>query len=415
MEAAMTLTSRPEQAVGSRNGGPRRDLHDLLDVLADRAARPLEEAKALPAAFYTSEAIYELEVDRIWRRSWIHVGRVEELANPGDYIKKEIAGEPIVVTRGRDGEVRALSRVCRHRFMDILEGADKKGCAESFACPYHKWTYASDGSLQGAAHMDQSALFQREKGEIALTSFRVETWQGFVFVNLDPDAAPLSETMDPVEAKLGNYHLADWRLVDRIEWGEVPANWKLVVDNGREAYHHIGTHLESLEPLWPAHMVDFEPLETSDFFFARMFVSPEAAMGQEDGHYINPVVLPPAPGLTPFERSNYVVAGIYPGFILVPGPDVVLTLSFVPTGPASHYIELDLHAHKSVLGDPDLAEKVREVREWLMAVNGEDAEAQVGVQRMLSSRLDADGGPLSHLERAIWTSQRYLAKRLVGS
>jgi nitrite reductase/ring-hydroxylating ferredoxin subunit len=411
----MTLTSRPEQAMGSRNGQPGRDLHDLLDVLADRASRPLEEAKALPAAFYTSETLYELEIDRIWRRSWIHVGRVEELANPGDYIKKEIAGEPIMVTRGRDGEIRALSRVCRHRFMDVLEGADKKGCAESFACPYHKWTYAADGTFQSAAHMGQNALFQRDKDEIALTRFRAETWQGFVFVNLDPEAPPLSDTMDPVEAKLGNYNLADWRLVDRIEWGEVPANWKLVVDNGREAYHHIGTHLESLEPLWPAHLVDFEPLETSDFFFARMFVSPEAAIGQEDGHNINPVVLPPAPGLTPYERSNYIVAGIYPGFILVPGPDVVLTLSFVPTGPVSHYIELDLHAHESVLGDPDLAEKVREVREWLRQVNGEDADAQVAVQRMLSSRLDADGGPLSHLERAIWTFQRYLAKRLVAN
>ena len=113
---------------------------------------------------------------------------------------------------------------------------------------------------------------------------------------------------------MGNYDAADWRLVDRIKWGVTAANWKLVVDNGREAYHHhIGTHGESLEPLWPAHMVDFEPLETTDFFFARMFVSPEAAVGQEDGHYLNPLLLPAAPNLTPFERSNYIVAGIYIG------------------------------------------------------------------------------------------------------
>nr|WP_239029404.1 aromatic ring-hydroxylating dioxygenase subunit alpha [Pseudonocardia acidicola] len=358
--------------------------------------------------------MYELEIEHIWRRSWIHVGRVEELANPGDYIKRDIAGEPIVVARGRDGQIRALSRVCQHRFMDVLDGAQDKGNAEAFACPYHKWSYALDGTLQGAAHMSRSALFQRDKAEICLPRFQATTWQGFVFVNLDPAAPPLSDVMDHVEAKMGNYNGEEWRLVDRIEWGDTPANWKLVVDNGREAYHHIGTHLESLEPLWPAHMVDFEPLETADFFFARMFVSPEAAIGQEDGHYLNPLLLPPAPNLTAFERSNYIVAGIYPGFILVPGPDAMLTISFVPTGPRSHYVELDILAHETALADPDLQEKVKEYRDWLMQIQGEDAEAQVAVQRTLSSRLTLDGGPLSHLERAIWTFQRYLAKRLLG-
>jgi nitrite reductase/ring-hydroxylating ferredoxin subunit len=393
---------------------PSERLGEMLDVLAERASLPLEEARALPSSFYTDEALYELEIEKIWRRSWIHVGRVEEIPNPGDFVQREVAGEPIVVARGRDGVIRAMSRVCQHRFMDVLDGTPKKGSAESFACPYHKWSYGLDGKLQGAAHMGKNSCFQNEKDEIRLPQFQATTWQGFVFVNLDPEAPPLSNVMDHVESKLGNYVPADWRLVDRIEWGEVQANWKVVVDNGREAYHHIGTHLESLEPLWPAHLVDFEPLDTSDFFFARMFVSPEASIGQEDGHYINPVVLPPAPDLTAFERSNYIVAGIYPGFILVPGPDVMMTLSFTPTGVGSHYIELDLHAHESVMDHPELAEKVKEVRDWIVDINGEDAEAQEAVQRAVSSTgLAHDGGPLSHLERAVWTFQRYLSKKLV--
>jgi phenylpropionate dioxygenase-like ring-hydroxylating dioxygenase large terminal subunit len=262
--------------------------------------------------------------------------------------------------------------------------------------------------------MNDNAAFQREKSEICLKSFQTSTWQGFVFVNLDPDASPLSTVMDQIEARMGNYDAADWRLVDRINWGVTAANWKLVVDNGREAYHHIGTHGESLEPLWPAHMVDFEPLETTDFFFARMFVSPEAAVGQEDGHYLNPLLLPAAPNLTPFERSNYIVAGIYPGFILVPGPDAMLTISFVPTGPDSHYLELDILAHKTALDDPDLDAKVKEYHDWLVSIQAEDAQAQLGVQRMFTSQLNLEGGPLSHLERAVWTFQRYLAKRLLA-
>lgn len=412
----MTLIDNSESLASLLEARPSGKVAELLDVLAERASLPLEEARALPSSFYTDEALYALEIERIWRKSWIHVGRVEEIANPGDYIQREIAGEPIVVTRGRDGVVRAMSRVCQHRFMDVLDGSDKKGSAESFACPYHKWTYGLDGKLQGAAHMGKNACFQKEKDLIRLPQFQATTWQGFVFVNLDPDAPPLSKVMDHVESKLGNYVPADWKLVDRVEWGEVPANWKVVVDNGREAYHHIGTHLESLEPLWPAHLVDFEPMDTSDFFFARMFVSPEASIGQEDGHYINPVVLPTAPNLTPFERSNYIVAGIYPGFILVPGPDIMLTLSFSPTGVGSHYIELDLLAHESVLDHPELAEKVKEVRDWIIDINGEDAEAQAAVQRAVSrTGIVHDGGPLSHLERAVWTFQRYLAKNLIES
>jgi nitrite reductase/ring-hydroxylating ferredoxin subunit len=390
-------------------------LQGLLEVLAERAARPLEEARALPGAFYTNEALYELEVEKIWRKSWIHVGRVEELANAGDFIKRDIAGEPIVVTRGHDGEIRALSRVCQHRFMDILaECEGQKGNSETFACPYHKWTYGLDGKLQGAAHMGKSNLFQRQKDDIALPVFQTATWQGFIFVNLDPEAPPLTGVMNQVEAKLGNYDIGEWRLVDRIIWGESEANWKIVMDNGREAYHHIGTHLNSLEALWPAHMVDFEDVETGDFFFARMFVSPEAAIGQEDGHYLNPVLLPPAPNLTPYERSNYIVAGIYPGFILVPGPDATLTISLVPTGPTSHYVELDILAHESALADPELAAKVKEYRDWLFEIQGEDAKAQCDVQIALTTRTNVDGGPLSHLERALLIFQRYLAKKLVG-
>jgi nitrite reductase/ring-hydroxylating ferredoxin subunit len=390
-------------------------LEGLLEVLAERAARPLEEARALPGAFYTNEALYELEVEQIWRKSWIRVGRVEELAQPGDFIKRDIAGEPILITRGADGEIRALSRVCQHRFMDILaECEGQKGNAETFACPYHKWTYGLDGKLQGAAHMGKSNLFQRQKDEIALPTFKTAVWQGFVFVNLDADPGPLSDLTDQIEPRLGNYDIGEWRLADRIIWGEVEANWKIGMENGREAYHHIGTHLNSLEAMWPAHMVDFDEVESSDFFFARMFVAPEAAGGQEDGHYLQPLLLPGAPNLTAYERSFVTVAGMYPGFILVPGPDATLTITFLPTGPTSHYAELDILVHESALSDPELTEKVKEYREWLTSVNGEDAKAQADVQIALSTRTNTDGGPLSHLEVAIQTFQRYLAKKLVG-
>jgi phenylpropionate dioxygenase-like ring-hydroxylating dioxygenase large terminal subunit len=391
-------------------------LQGLLDVLIDRATRPLENAKALPPAFYTDRELYDLEVREIWRKSWIHVGRVEELKEPGDWLSRDIAGEPIVVTRGADGEIHALSRVCRHRFMDLLDGQPSRcGHAEKLTCPYHLWSYEMDGSFSSAPYMNRSELFEQEKGGYGLPTFAVHVWQGFIFVNLDAEPRPFEEIVtDDVIEQLGNWDASDWVLMERIEWGVTDVNWKLVVDNGREAYHHIGTHGKSLEPMWPANMIEFEPSPKNAFFLARMFVSPEAATGQEEGHYISPMMMPPAPGLTPYEKSHSVVLGMYPGFIYVPGPDVILTLSFQPTGLDSHNLDIEILFHKDAADLPQAQEALAEYSAWIKSVQAEDSGAMKGVQRTLGSELEHPGGALSHLEIAILTFQRFLAKRLVG-
>jgi len=410
----MSIVERPSDQV--QVGGVA--LEGLLETLVERASRPLERALSLPAELYTSPEVYELELERIWRRSWIHVGRVEQLEKPGDWISREIAGEPLVVTRGQDGEIHALSRVCRHRFMDVLDGVDGRcGHAERFTCPYHRWSYQLDGSLASAPHMTRNELFApcREAGELGLVSFPVDTWHGFVFVNLDRDAMPLSATFNAdVERLMGNYDGADWRRVGTIEWGETNVNWKFVAENAREAYHSVGVHADSLEPLWPAHMIQFEPSPTSDYWFARMFVSDEAAVGREEGHNISPMALPPAPGLTPYERSYSAILGVYPQFVYLMGPDVSFTLSFVPTGVSTHVLDIDVLLHKDHLDHPDAKAATEEAIEFFNVVQSEDARAIAGTQRMMSSQLPNEGGPLSHMEVAIMTFQRYLAKRLVG-
>ena len=393
------------------------DLQVLLDQMVERASRPLDKARALPPAAYTSDALYELEVERIWRKSWLYVCRAEEVANPGDWVRFEVAGEPIMVTRGKDRQINALSRVCPHRFMDVLGLTDgQRGNSASFLCPYHSWAFSHDGSLVGAPLMDQSTLFDEEKGTYCLRSFPVSEWRGFIFVNLDHDAAPLTDTLSEIDGILGNYKPEDWRKVTRVSWGETAVNWKLALDNGREGYHHQGLHKDSLEPLWPAHLVEMEPTETRDYFVARMFVSPEAATGQEDGHYINPTLLPAAPGLTPYERSHYLVIGVYPGFILIPGPDMTLVQTFTPTGPRTHDMNFDILFHESALENPDCEQARDEAHQWLRDIQSEDSAALVALQKTISSmRLDLEGGALSHLERPMWSIQRFLAHRLTGA
>jgi len=386
----------------------------LVDELAQIAALPLERGRALPPRFYTDPGLYKLELNRIWQRSWLYVGRLEDLLSPGDWIAAELVGESIMIVRGADGNLRALSRVCPHRFMDILGDADaRNGSAKGFTCPYHSWSFGLEGKLTGAPLMGKSELFAEERSTYCLAEFPLAEWQGFVFVNLDRDARPLE--LSQVDAFLGNYDLTEWRRVDRIEWGETEANWKLVVENGREAYHHQGTHKTTLEPLWPAHMVEYEPSASTDFFLLRMFVSPEAAVAQEDGHYINPTLLPAAPQLTPFERSNYMVIGLYPGFIVAPGPDAFFTLNYWPTGPTSHKLDIEIFVHESQLNAPNLDEVVREAHDWIWEIQSEDSRAIQAVQRGVHSKAMMRGGALSDAERSVWTFQRYLANRLSGT
>ncbi len=403
---------------GSLNGlKTGEDLQALLDELVERASRPLDQARALPPSAYTSTALYELEVERIWRKSWLYVCRAEEVANPGDWVRFDAAGEPIMVTRGKDDKINALSRVCPHRFMDVLSLTDgDRGNSESFLCPYHSWAFGPDGSFSGAPLMQQSKLYEQEKDTYCLRSYPVSEWRGFVFVNLDHDAEPLTNTLSEIDAILGNYKPEDWRKVTRVAWGETAVNWKLALDNGREGYHHQGLHKDSLEPLWPAHMVEMEPTETRDYFVARMFVSPEAAVGQEDGHYINPTLLPPAPGLTAYERSHYLVIGVYPGFILIPGPDMTLVQTFTPTGPLTHDMNFDILFHESALDHQDVERARDEAHQWLRDIQSEDSAGLVALQRTISTmRHDLPGGALSHLERPMWSIQRFLANRLTGA
>jgi phenylpropionate dioxygenase-like ring-hydroxylating dioxygenase large terminal subunit len=388
----------------------------LLQTLVERASRPLEEAQAMPAEFFTNEALYELELERVFHKEWLCVGRQEEIKEPGSWLTANIAGEPVVVVRGDDGTIRALSRVCPHRFMDVLaeEKADRGKC-EGFVCPYHSWAFDFEGKLSGAPLMSRNSLYEREKDSIHLPSFKVELWKGFIFVNLDKDAEPLAPRLADMDELIGQYRLEEWHLVDRVDWPESPSNWKLCMDNSRENYHSQGLHRKTVEFLWPSHMAGADTTESRYWYAQHMHCSPEAAIGEEDGHYLNPLVLPPLDGLSAFDRSQYLLAGVYPSMFVAAGPDLLFYATWRPTGPTSHKFELQVCVHESNLDRPDLDKIVAENHEWLVEIQSEDAWALTAVQEMLNSRKGAlDGGPLSYLERPIWQFQRYMAEKLVG-
>ena len=148
--------------------------------------RRLAYAETLPARWYVEPGLLELEKAKVFARTWQLVGHAAAVAGPGHYFTATVADEPIIVVRGQDEKLRALSNVCRHRAGPVAAGA---GQCKAFRCGYHGWGYALDGRLLGMPEFDGVECFSKEAN--GLPEFRVETWGALVFVNLDPHAAPL--------------------------------------------------------------------------------------------------------------------------------------------------------------------------------------------------------------------------------
>ncbi len=203
--------------------------------------RPLEDAETLPPFCYSSEAFFRREVERIFMKAWNFIGRADRIPNPGDYFTLEFVGVPVVVVRDNDGEVRAFANSCRHRGAMVAAG---EGNCRAFRCPYHSWAYGLDGQLLSAPEIDKSRNF--DFAEYGLVPLRLELWAGFMFLNFDPAAAPLSDWLGDLPERLASYRFEDMVCVRRKEY-LLDCNWKVYVENAMEAYHVPTVHRSTLQ------------------------------------------------------------------------------------------------------------------------------------------------------------------------
>ena len=204
------------------------------------AASYRQGARALPREAYTSTDVFAAEQERIFALHWNCVGRASCLAQPGDYIVRSIAGESIIIVRGKDGAVRAFFNVCRHRGTRLCSEASGR-VAQVIQCPYHAWTYSTEGALVGAPHMHEVAGF--DKAAYPLHAAAVAAHEGFLFVHLAPSPPPFAEWFAPLADRLRRFGLAALEIGHRAEY-EVRANWKLVFENYSECLHCPVIHPE---------------------------------------------------------------------------------------------------------------------------------------------------------------------------
>ena len=370
---------------------------EALAQLAQNVAQPFESARAMPPSVYTSAEFMEREIAGVFSKDWYCVGRAEALAEPGDYVTAELARQPVVVLRDRDGSLTALSNVCLHRMSTMLEG---RGKVRALSCPYHGWTYNLDGSLRGAPAMTLNEGFCRESYK--LPSVRCEEWLGWVFISLDPEAPPVGERLAEVEAMVAGYDMTNYTesFYEEHEWD---TNWKVLAENFMESYHlpvcHAGTigGLSKLEDMvCPPGRAAFNYhtiLKDDQLRIAMAHPGNDRLKGE-------------------MRRTTFLLA-IYPSLLITLTPGYFWYLSLHPRAPGRVHIRFGGGMSDDYKGDADAQENFVALKALLDKVNVEDRGCTEKFFAGLSSDL-ARPGHLSHLERPNYDFAQYLYAKVAG-
>jgi choline monooxygenase len=207
-------------------------IEKILSSYDDRA--PLSQAFTIPAAWYTDPRIAELERLNVFSKTWQLVARTDQVKSAGQFISTTVAGEPIVVVRGNDGVLRAFYNVCRHHAAAVV--TQPCGQASILRCPYHGWNYGLDGSLKGMPEFDGVENFDRAQN--GLVPIRVETWECFVFVNLDDQAQSLKDFLGSLVPRIAPLGISQLHYFDRRTY-DIHCNWKVFVDNYLDGGYHV--------------------------------------------------------------------------------------------------------------------------------------------------------------------------------
>ena len=372
-----------------------KDHIDPVEALRETVSVPFEQARAMPTEVYTSNAFVEAELEHIFRKEWYCVGRVDALADTGDFVSCDLAGQPIVVLRDGFGDLRALSNVCLHRMSTLLQG---RGNTRSIVCPYHAWTYNLDGSLRGAPAMTLNESFCKDA--YTLPQIRCEEWLGWVYVSLDPKAPPVAQQLAPVADMIAGFDMTNYTetFYEEHVWD---TNWKVLAENFMESYHlpvcHAGTigglsRLEDMicppgDPAFNYHTI----LKDESLAIAMAHPTNDRLIGDE-------------------RRMTYLLA-LYPSLMITLTPGYFWYLSLHPKGPGQVHIRFGGGMSNDFSEDLDAEENFTKLKTLLDEVNVEDRGCTEKVYRGLCSDM-ATPGHLSHLERPNFDFAQYLMAKI---
>ncbi|MEX0809670.1 MAG: aromatic ring-hydroxylating dioxygenase subunit alpha [Dongiaceae bacterium] len=366
-----------------------------------KALLPPLEAEPLPGWCYASPAFYQREVERVFHRSWICLGRENALPNPGDYRAVELCGARLIVIRDQTGTIRVLNNVCRHRGMMLLEGS---GNVPMIRCPFHAWAYGLDGSLRGSAGMESSANFDRR--DYGLVSYDVAIWQGFIFARLEPGGPDFDATVGELDRYLDAYNLPALKTA-RARHFTVECNWKLFIEVFMEDYHVNVVHKASIAGTYASHPPEMAQGVNGEFATIWDKHKGTSALMTAEQHLSLPVM----DGL-PDDALGTRYAWIYPSFAFAVTIDCMWAFEIYPEGPSRTHVVMNMCFPEETMARPDFAEKfARYEKRWEVSMD-EDIVVLEGQQRGMNTGRYIPGR-LSHLEPALNSFANWLVARVV--
>jgi nitrite reductase/ring-hydroxylating ferredoxin subunit len=348
--------------------------------------RPLADAAMLPARCYVDPAFFALEVERVFMRNWLPVGRIDQVQNPGDYFTTTRFGESILVIRDKERQLHALSNVCRHRNYPIAKGQGR--CtAGRLVCPYHGWSYDLKGRLRGAPYMQQTQGFDLQQWH--LPRLGVDSWQGFIFINFDNTAPLLSPQLRTLDGVLEPLRLAAMKTAPlrSMQW---PGNWKATLENFTEAYHQPCIHPKTFEPWAPARLGIYEDVDGP----YNLFWLPS-----KDGGPL-PTVLPPI-----------LIVNIFPYFHFLIDASSVISLDMEIAGPNDLRCSWSVQVPPESFSLPEFDAQRGKLLEALMPTYNEDESVCRGIVPGQHSRF-AQQGRYSWMEKSVHQFHRWLAREV---
>jgi len=298
---------------------------------------------------YWDADLLESELDQFFYRNWLCVGRAEELAKTGDYQTRKVGRESVLLVRDSSGGVRGFYNLCRHRGTRVVLEDSGQG-AKSFICPYHAWSYDLEGRLIGAPHMRGQTDFARK--DYGLHPIRVDTWGGFLWVNLEPRGPSLQEELGPFFQRFDRFPLSTLRLGGRQVY-EVDANWKIIVENFSECYHCAPVH-PSLNRLTPYLSGDNDASfqqKTGRSLFSGGFM--EFAQDFQSMTRSGYTTRPRITGMTAEDKKRVYYYVLFPNTFFSLHPDYLMIHHGWPTSPSHTRVENEFYFTPEAIARPD--------------------------------------------------------------
>ncbi|MDA8586998.1 Rieske 2Fe-2S domain-containing protein [Rhodobacteraceae bacterium] len=367
---------------------------DPIAALFENASRPFARARAMPRSVYTSPEFLDRELSDVFSKDWVCVGRSSTLANAGDYLTYELAGQPILVIRDKEDNLRAMANVCLHRMSTLLAG---RGSTQSIVCPYHAWTYSLDGTLRGAPAMNKNESFCKDA--YRLPQIRCEEWLGWIMVTLNPDATSARSQLQQVEELIDDFQMETYTetFVETHVWD---TNWKILAENFMESYHLPVCHAGTIGGMSKLDEMVCPPGSAA---FNYHWILKDDSLPIALAH----------PGNTRLKgdrrRTTFLLA-IYPSLLITLTPGYFWYLSLHPKGVGQVHITFGGGMSPDYMSSDAAQDSLRQTKVLLDKVNIEDRGCTEKVYRGVLAGL-SEPGHLSHLERPNYDFAQYLAER----